>query len=724
MKRKTLLLLALIASIGTAWAADKTIWLNPAGFNDKGNWTNDGAVFFAYASNNDDTKTAWIRMSDTRTINGATCYKGVISDEYTDFKLVRINPANAEHPSFANDVRWNETAAIYMETDNVNNNDLFTITGWSNYEKSVGLYTYTVTFKNSVGWSTVKAYVFGGTGNPDTDISTWSGKSMDKVGDVYTVTFESSGTPATIIFNNGSSGAGVNQTHDLLFENGKEYDMAFYVVGDDASWSPNGSYKMRKDSESENVYVFKSYSATATKKMKVALSYDATNVYIWNPSEASSDYVFSETGTYDIYFRSDKSGDETWHYNYIKALKQGTYTANFTNSIGWNKVYAYTYNPETLGAYPGTLMDKTGIYDARTITTDVNAPKIIFNNGDNPGVEGVSKTGNLNFTSGTTYDLDAIIPTTSVVGNVATVTGTVSGSNASAIQTAAGSAAVIDLSGAYFSGGITLNPTNVNAVVVVNGTERTPDENAAAVSTTSGKNIVVKDGTTYSAKNGVDVFITDANTSQPAYDFVINAQQDGFAYQRTIGADKWVSYNSPAPVTIPDGVDVYQATDATTSSVTFTKQDNKNIGANAPVILHNTTGSEVVITSNNLKADLNLTANPGGSAVNGTAVMQYGTARAISTNGSQFALSNGNLHPFNGATIGAFRVYYTGLTLTGNTGKANAIFVDNDEVSHIGSIDADGAVTGVGEVYNLAGQRVGKDYKGIVIVNGKKYLRK
>ncbi len=722
MRRKTLLLLALIASIGTAWAADKTIWLNPAGFNDNSrNWASDGAVFFAYASNDNDTKTAWIRMSDTRTINGATCYKGVISDEYTDFELIRMDPAYAENPDMSK--MWNQVSAIYM--NNVNNNDLFTITGWSNsYTKSVGLYTYTVTFKNSVGWSTVKAYVFDGTGSPDTDIATWSGKSMDKVGDVYTVTFESDAAPEHIIFNNGNSGAGVNQTHDLLFENGKEYDMAFYVVGDDASWGPNESYKMRKDSESENVYVFKSYSATATKKMKVALSYDATNVYIWNPSETSSDYVFSETGTYDIYFRSDKSGDETWHYNYIKALKQGTYTANFTNSIGWNKVYAYTYNPETLGAYPGTLMNKTGIYDARTITTNVNAPKIIFNNGDNPGVEGVSKTGDLDFTSGTTYDLDAITPTTSVVGNVATVTGTVSGSNASAIQTAAGSAAVIDLSGAYFSGGITLNPTNVNAVVVVNGTGRTPDENAAAVLTTSGKNIVVKDGTTYSAKDGVDVFITDANTSQPAYDFVINAQQDGFAYQRTIGADKWVSYNSPAPVTIPDGVDVYQATAATTSSVTFTKQDNKNIGANAPVILHNTTGSEVVITSINLKADLNLTANPGGSAVNGTAVMQYGTARAISTDGSQFALSDGNLHPFNGATIGAFRVYYTGLTLTGNTGKANAIFVDNDEVSHIGSIDADGAVTGVGEVYNLAGQRVGKDYKGIVIVNGKKYLRK
>ena len=105
MRRKTLLLLALVASIGAAWAADKTIWLNPAGFNQDGNWTNNGAVFFAYASNNDDTKTAWIRMSDTRTINGATCYKGVISDEYTDFKLVRINPTYAENPSFDTGVR-------------------------------------------------------------------------------------------------------------------------------------------------------------------------------------------------------------------------------------------------------------------------------------------------------------------------------------------------------------------------------------------------------------------------------------------------------------------------------------------------------------------------------------------------------------------------------------------------------------------------------------------
>ena len=29
-----------------------------------------------------------------------------------------------------------------------------------------------------------------------------------------------------------------------------------------------------------------------------------------------------------------------------------------------------------------------------------------------------------------------------------------------------------------------------------------------------------------------------------------------------------------------------------------------------------------------------------------------------------------------------------------------------------------------GKMYNIAGQRVGNDYKGIVIVNGKKYIKK
>ena len=312
-----------------------------------------------------------------------------------------------------------------------------------------------------------------------------------------------------------------------------------------------------------------------------------------------------------------------------------------------------------------------------------------------------------------------------VVDNTATVIGTVDASKVATLVSEAGTAAVIDFSGATINEDITINPQNINALVVVYGDARTPNESGAHVSTESGNNIVVYNGTYRRLKTGVGLLIQDDNASQPSYNFVIDASGDsnGFSYKRTIGADKWVSFNSPASVTIPDGVDVYKATGATTTSVTFTKQGNKNLGANDPVILHNTTGSPIDIISNNIKSDLNLTANPGGAAVNGTSVIQYGTARAISTDGSQFALSNGELHPFNGGTIGAFRVYYTGLSAS--SGKASAVFVDENETTHIGSINANGEINVEnGAVYNLAGQRVAHPTKGLYIVNGKKVIIK
>lgn len=46
-----------------------------------------------------------------------------------------------------------------------------------------------------------------------------------------------------------------------------------------------------------------------------------------------------------------------------------------------------------------------------------------------------------------------------------------------------------------------------------------------------------------------------------------------------------------------------------------------------------------------------------------------------------------------------------------------------DVSTGINKVDADAAAVAA-PAYNLAGQRVGKDYKGVVVVNGRKYLRK
>lgn len=300
------------------------------------------------------------------------------------------------------------------------------------------------------------------------------------------------------------------------------------------------------------------------------------------------------------------------------------------------------------------------------------------------------------------------------ISSTGVVTGDVTSANAAAIN--ASTSSVINLKDANIKEAITLTPANKNAVVVVGGTGRTPNASGAYV---TANNIVVFDGTYYRAKDGVAIALVDDNESQPDYTFVIDAQQDGFSYSREIGADKWISFNSPAPVTIPDGITVYKATDATASQVTFTKQDNQALGANDAVILHNT-GAATTITSDVLKSDLNLTANGAATVVNGS-IEQQGTFRAVEADGTQFALKNGALHQFNtGAKIGAFRVYFTGL----DGSEARAIFVDNN-TTQIGTIKADGRIEmEKAEIYDLNGHRVLNPTKGLYIVNGKKMIIK
>ena len=302
-----------------------------------------------------------------------------------------------------------------------------------------------------------------------------------------------------------------------------------------------------------------------------------------------------------------------------------------------------------------------------------------------------------------------------VTGDVATVTGPVTATDVATIITDAGAVATIDFSGATITEAITITPANKNAVVVVGGTGRTPDANGAKV---TASNLVVFDGIYRRAADGVVINLVDDNDSQPAYDFVIDAQQDGITYTRTVAAGAWASFNAPASVTVPDGVDVYKATDAAADEVTFTKQASQAVGANDPVILHNTTGADVVITTETAKIDLNLTANGAGTTIGTAGVTQFGTSRAIDTDGTQYALKDGNLHPFSGAKIGAFRVYFTGLS----GASARAIFDDGDVTGIKGIKNMDELMNG--KFYNLQGQEVKNPTKGIFIVNGKKVILK
>ena len=75
----------------------------------------------------------------------------------------------------------------------------------------------------------------------------------------------------------------------------------------------------------------------------------------------------------------------------------------------------------------------------------------------------------------------------------------------------------------------------------------------------------------------------------------------------------------------------------------------------------------------------------------------------------------------NGVTLAVGKAYIDGTEVTA---KGFLPFVIGDEESETTSIKAVETAEVSGTVYNLAGQKVGKDYKGIVIVNGKKVVRK
>ena len=90
--------------------------------------------------------------------------------------------------------------------------------------KEYGWYNYSVSYVNVENWDAVYAYTF----EPEV-IGGWPGKAMTKTEeqvdehDVYTVSFVNDEAPAFIIFNNGNGGDD-NQTADLAFENGKQYN--------------------------------------------------------------------------------------------------------------------------------------------------------------------------------------------------------------------------------------------------------------------------------------------------------------------------------------------------------------------------------------------------------------------------------------------------------------------------------------------------------------------
>lgn len=171
------------------------------------------------------------------------------------------------------------------------------------------------------------------------------------------------------------------------------------------------------------------------------------------------------------------------------------------------------------------------------------------------------------------------------------------------------------------------------------------------------------------------------------------------------------SFCSTSTVTVPDDVLIYIATKNDENTITLNSVDTKVIPANTGVILYSETTGDKTLT------------------IGGTANDEYANnifkAATVATpaGDNTYALAKGQQYfakVKSGVVIPAGKAY---LELdTTNSSKLNISF--GDETTGINKITSEDAQSMNAPMYNLAGQRVSKSFKGIVIQNGKKFINK
>lgn len=199
-----------------------------------------------------------------------------------------------------------------------------------------------------------------------------------------------------------------------------------------------------------------------------------------------------------------------------------------------------------------------------------------------------------------------------------------------------------------------------------------------------------------------------------AYDNFTLTYYDQTAANMTITSAKYATFVAPFDVEIPSGVTAYTVDDVASngSTLEMTEVISGTIEKNTPVVLYSeSTVNETFYgktvdgtpTEGLLTGVYERTAVPNGSYVlqnNGGKVGFYLVDTSVAT-----------------PSVNANRAYLTAPTLV----KFNAYFFDDGTATAIQSI-FDGAESG--EVYDIAGRKLGKFQKGVNIVNGKKVLVK
>jgi hypothetical protein len=100
----------------------------------------------------------------------------------------------------------------------------------------------------------------------------------------------------------------------------------FYLVGSMNNWNsttPDEKYRLTKNTEAEGEYYIKVVEFASSVQFKVASPGRKTewDGATWYPDGMDNNYVISDAGIYDIYFRPNGDGGSDWHEGYIYAAQ-------------------------------------------------------------------------------------------------------------------------------------------------------------------------------------------------------------------------------------------------------------------------------------------------------------------------------------------------------------------------------------------------------------------
>lgn len=239
----------------------------------------------------------------------------------------------------------------------------------------------------------------------------------------------------------------------------------------------------------------------------------------------------------------------------------------------------------------------------------------------------------------------------------------------------------------YTSGtGITLSAGDKT----VTGTE----SSSISLTTTSDIPFTIKTGSQYAVVTTIRVVANSAPETE-----TLTTSAGGYA---TYSADYAVNYSEL-------GLTAYTLTVDETNKTVTAKEFTGVVPAGAAVLVKGTGSTAYTLTPATTEGDVTFATDlqTGATTANGT---QYGFTTKFGT--PAFAQVQ------SGQDIPAKKGY---IVLSGASAAKYSICFD-DEATGIHTIEAAPAANAT--MYNLAGQRVDKAYKGIVIVNGKKYLNK